>query len=162
PKHSQTDFTSPSFLPDGKHFLYSSFGPQKELSGIYLGSLDGATNERLIADYSNAAYATASDGKGYVLFGREETLMAQAFDTERLKLDGEPFLVSEHVATALGNILSFRQRNFSVSENGVLVFDALPGRRRNQLIWADRAGNRISSLVDLENVSTFSIAPDNK
>jgi Tol biopolymer transport system component len=155
----ETDFTDPSFLPDGQHFLYSKFSPQKDTRGIYLGSLDGKTNVRLLPDDSNAVYAPRDGSSGYLFFGREGTLMAQAFDSRQLKLSGEPFLVSAQVGTILGSIVTSRRRNFSVS-NSVLVFDSLPNRVRNELIWVDRAGKKLSSLDDLTRVAVASLAPD--
>ncbi len=156
----ETDFTDPSFLPDGQHFLYSKFSPEKNTRGIYLGSLDGKTNERLLPDDSNAVYAPMDGGSGYLLFGREGTLMAQAFDPRQLQLTGEPFLVSGQVGTILGSIVTSRRRNFSVSDRGVLVFDPLPNRVRNELIWVDRTGKKLSSLDDLTRVGAASLAPD--
>jgi hypothetical protein len=52
-----------------------------------LGSLDSKETRRLFAAQSNAQYAPP----GYLLFGREGTLMAQPFDTGKLALNGEPF-----------------------------------------------------------------------
>jgi len=155
----ETDFTDPSFLPDGQHFLYSKFGAQKEARGIYLGSLDGKINKRLLPDDSNAVYAPRDDNSGYLFFGREGTLMAQAFDPVQLQLTGESFLVSAQVGTLLGSIVTSRHRNFSVC-NSVLVFDPLPNRVRNELIWVDRTGKKLSSLDDLTRVTAASLAPD--
>ncbi len=155
----ETDFTDPSFLPDGQHFLYSKFGPQKDTRGIYLGSLDGKTNKRLLPDDSNAVYAPRDGNGGYLFFGREGTLMAQAFDPGQLQLTGESFLVSAQVGTLLGSIVTSRHRNFSVSDS-VLVFDPLPNRVRNELIWVDRAGKKLGSLDDLTRVTAASLAPD--
>ncbi len=158
-RRQETDFTDPSFLPDGQHFLYSKFSPQKDTRGIYVGSLDGKTNKRLLPDDSNAVYASSDANSGYLFFGREGTLMTQAFDPGQLQLTGESFLVSAQVGTILGSIVTSRRRNFSVSD-GVLVFDPLPNRMRNELIWVDRAGKKLSSLDDLTRVTAASLAPD--
>src|SRR5262249_12837896 len=131
PKRQESDFTDPSFLPDGQHFLYASSSPLKDVTGIYVGSLDNKVNKRLLPDYSNAVYAAGDNGMGYVLFGREEALMAQPFDVGKLKLSGEPFVVAAHVRRALGNIESLRHLSCSVSENGVLVLDQLANHLRN-------------------------------
>jgi len=155
----ETEFTDPFFLPDGQHFLYSTFGPQKDTRGIYVGSLDGKTNKRLLPDDSNAIYGPRDSNSGYLFFGREGTLMAQAFDPGQLQLTGESFLVSAQVGTLLGSIVTSRHRNFSVSDS-VLVFDPLPNRARNELIWVDRAGKKLSALDDLTRVTAASLAPD--
>ena len=69
---------NPSFLPDGRHFLYTIQSGQKETLGIYLGSLDGKVKQRLLSDYSSAVYAPP----GYLLFRREEALLAQPTTTQ--------------------------------------------------------------------------------
>src|SRR5205814_6178889 len=55
-----------------------------------------------------------------------------------------------------------RRRNFSVSDNGVLVVDPLPNRQRNQLIWVDRGGRKVGSLDNLPNVGLLRLAPDDQ
>lgn len=162
-KRQETDFSDPCFLPDGHHFLYSKFGGQKEVRGIYIGSLDGRVNERLLGDDSNAVYAASGSGGGYLLFGREGALMAQPFDAARRQLTGEPVPVARQVATILGgSSVSFNHRNFSVSDNGVLVVDPLPNRQRSQLIWVDREGRKTSSLNGVENVGHYRLSLDDK
>jgi len=160
PRRQETDFTDPSFLPDGFHFLYSKSSPQKEVAGIYLASLDGKVNGRLLPDYSNAVYAAGANDKGYLLFGREGALMAQPFDSASRQLIGEPFLVTAQVGVTLGTIFNLRHRIFAVSDNGVLVVDQLPHRQRNQLMWVDRGGKQISSLDDLTNAAMLTLSPD--
>ena len=65
---------SPFFLPDGRHFLYSSGTGGAIASSVYVGSLDSDNATRLL-DGSGAKYAN-----GYVVFLRGSTLMAQRFD----------------------------------------------------------------------------------
>src|SRR6476646_1569338 len=36
----------PDFLPDGRHFLYRSFGPDQDHTGIYIGSLDAKPEQQ--------------------------------------------------------------------------------------------------------------------
>lgn len=67
----------PYFLPDGRHFLFLVRNAQPENSAIYVGALDSKETTRLLQAHSSVAYAPP----GYVLFVRETTLMAQAFDT---------------------------------------------------------------------------------
>ncbi len=86
----------PSFLPDGRHFLYLSVSrTAPEKSGVYLGSLDEPPGsprpDRLLATGFGAAY-TRSEGTstGHVVFLQDQTLFAQAFDERSLQLPGEP------------------------------------------------------------------------
>ncbi len=86
----------PYFLPDGKHFLYEAVGSassKDDPRAVYIGSLDAAERSRLLLNGgSNAKYA-----QGYVLYLRERTLMAHAFDVRRLELTGEPLPIAENV-----------------------------------------------------------------
>jgi hypothetical protein len=107
----------PWFLPDGEHLLYLAMNSTFDSSAIYLGSLDGKQRKRLVLSKQAAAYAppAAASDKGHVIFVREETLMAQAFDEQQFALTGDAFPVAEQVGTlrALGL--------FSVSGNGILA-----------------------------------------
>src|SRR5262245_35056431 len=40
----------PTFLPDGRHFLYSIMSGEKETRGVYVGSLAGTIKRRLMYD----------------------------------------------------------------------------------------------------------------
>jgi tRNA A-37 threonylcarbamoyl transferase component Bud32 len=77
----------PVFLPDGKHFLYLVQSSQSDNTGIFVGALDSKETTRLLSTIAAAAYAPP----GYLLFMRERTLMAQAFDANKLQFTGEPF-----------------------------------------------------------------------
>src|SRR5437660_1772272 len=106
----------PQFLPDGRHFLYFARSAQPENNAIYVSSLDQRQAKRIISTGTNVAYAPP----GYLLFPREGTLMAQAFDAASLALTGAPFRVAEQV----GNLRSNNEAYFSVSETGVLVYQS--------------------------------------
>ncbi len=146
---------SPSFPPDGQHFLYSILSGQKEVRGIYLGSLDGKVRQRLLSDFSSAVCAPP----GFLLFRREEALLAQPFDIGKRQLSGEPFPVAERV----GHDPAFRQHlNISVSDNGVLVLDSHFNRQSSQLLWLDRGGKQTGALGEWTAVSRPWLAPDEK
>ncbi|MGI9069039.1 MAG: protein kinase domain-containing protein [Pyrinomonadaceae bacterium] len=143
----------PYFLPDGRHFLYFARGSQAESGGIFVGSLDSKDTKRLLPTTLNAAYAAP----GFLLFLRNETLMAQRFDVDELQLTGEPFLVAERVAYNPG----LGRRAFSVSENGVLVYRSGSGQI-NQPFWFDRGGKQIGSLGAASLYFTLWLSPDER
>jgi eukaryotic-like serine/threonine-protein kinase len=162
-KLHETNMHDPSFLPDGRQFLYLVMSNKKEVRGIYVSSLDGGLRQRLLGDASNVVYAASGTGGGYLLFGREGALMAQPFDAQALQLGGEAFPVAGRVGTVLqGSTSGFRRRNFSVCNNGMLLFDPQPNRQRSQLLWVDRSGKTIKSLDRLDNVVIPRLAPDDK
>jgi eukaryotic-like serine/threonine-protein kinase len=111
----------PTFLPDGKHFIYFRYGPDPVV-GMYIGSLDARPAEqskvRLLSGQFAATYAD-----GYLFFMRETTLMAQPFDASRLQLKGDSVPVVEHVATtqAIGVFSVSPQRKLGCDESTHLV-----------------------------------------
>ena len=109
----------PTFLPDGRHFVYLRVSPSApETSGTYVGTLDAKPDEQsatpLLPYAVGITYAPATDsGPGHLLFLREGTLLAQPFDATRLALAGNPVPVAERVG-------SFRDGGFfSASANDV-------------------------------------------
>ena len=150
----------PAFLPDGVHFLYSVDSDKLDAGGVFAGSLDGAPSVRLLPDRSNALYAPAPapGAPAYLLFRREETLMAQPFDATRLKTTGEMFPIAEQVAAG-GNV-GFGA--FSVSENGALVYRSGGAASGRELVWMDRAGKRLGTVGKAGDFGGIAVSPDEK
>jgi len=141
----------PYFLPDGKHFLYVANSARREDSGVYVRALDSNETKRLVASNTNAAYAPP----GYLLFIRENTLMAQRFDATTLTLSGESQPLVEQV-----NVSPIGSGGYSVSDDGVLVY--LSGGAQSQLTWFDRTGKTLSSTGGANYYSNLSLSPDEK
>jgi len=148
----------PSFLPDGRHFLYLSVSrAAPEKSGVYLGSLDDAPSAprpgRLVATGFGAAYARSDGGSmGHVVFLQEHTLFAQAFDERSLQLRGEPVPLAQPVGSFLDGGF------FAVSQNDVIAFRAPD--KEFQLAWFDRRGNQLGPVGDAGLYSALAISPD--
>jgi serine/threonine protein kinase len=145
----------PSFLPDGKHFLYRG-STGSEMSGpIYLGSLDSPERKLLLtADASNVFYS-----QGHLLFLRETTLMAQPFDLRRLALTASAFPIAENIQTQ-GNFPP--SGVFSASENGVLVYQGGGATANFQLVWFDRTGKQIGVLGEPAAYNSLELSPDGR
>jgi eukaryotic-like serine/threonine-protein kinase len=133
PSRGEAYHSLPTFLPDGKHFVYLR-GGVPEIAGIYVGSLDAKpaeqSRERILATRFAAPYVGAN-----LFFMRENTLMTQPFDVRKLRLSGEPIPVAEHIGTtgAIGI--------FSVSSTGVLAYrTGGPAVAAYQPTWFDRQG----------------------
>ena len=100
----------PWFLPDGEHFLFATLplvGPDVE---TFVGALGSKHVKRIMAATSGVTYSEP----GYLLFERDQKVVAQPFDASRLELTGEPvpigdpplarqFWVAAWVATASAN-----------------------------------------------------------
>ncbi len=150
---NEVEHTFPYFLPDGRHFIYLARNAQPENSAIYVGSLDSRETKSLLQVHSSAVYAPP----GYLLFVRENTLMAQAFNADTLDLKGEAFAVAEQ---AMRNPIIGRAM-FSVSENGVLVMRS-GVVNSNQLIWFDSAGKRLGAVAPPGGYNMPALSPDEK
>ncbi len=144
----------PSFLPDGKHFLYwarSSKGPHTDL--IYIGELGSAKSKVLMQSDSVATYAS-----GYLLFLRDQALMAQPFNLKRLELSGDPILVAQQVGFngAVAHPL------FTVSQTGILVYQS--GNLDNgwNLLWLGRDGKPVAPSPQPDRYILPALSPDGK
>ena len=148
----------PVFLPDGRHFLYTSvdFGAdlRGEASAIYVATLDSKEHRRLLTSNSNAAYTAP----GYLLFLRNGSLMAQRFDADRLQLKGEAFAVANEVEY----LSSVARAIFSVSDNGTLVYQGGSGATFSQLTWFDREGKELNTLGAPARYANPHLSPDGK
>ena len=132
----QTLLLWPRFLPDGRHFIYYADGRRPEYRGIYVGSLDSKETKFLLQNEFRAWYAPP----GYLMFPRDETLMAQRFDPTRLELHGEPVAIADGVwfARPAGH------SGFSVSETGALAY-INASLWDGELSWFDRTGRPVGA-----------------
>jgi dipeptidyl aminopeptidase/acylaminoacyl peptidase len=142
----------PSFLPDGRHFLFTRVRTATGPQAIWVGSLDLEPPALLLSEVSFARYAQP----GFLLFNRQASLMAQPFDPERGGLTGEPVRVADGIWIGV-----VTRAAFSVSREGVLAFTA--GSRRptaGRLTWFGREGRRIGSVGEPGQYGGVSISPD--
>jgi DNA-binding winged helix-turn-helix (wHTH) protein/Tol biopolymer transport system component len=152
PRHEKFQWF-PHFLPDGRHFVYFSVAVEAGSGSICLGSLDSPQTRKLISAESNMTYAPP----GFLIYGRQETLLAQPFDVKTLQLKGEVITVAEQVARAPDNAVSL----FSTSDKGVLVYGG-PSWPKYQLTWHGRDGAREGSIGEPGRFYGLSLSPDEK
>jgi hypothetical protein len=151
----------PTFLPDGRHFLYLAASRTKpENTAIYFDSIDeGASRPRrqLVAATGLGPAQFAADpsdtsGAGYLLFARGETVFAQRFDPAAGRVLGEAVPLVEHVSW-------FRDgANFSASANGTLVYRATS--RPLVLTWFDRHGTALERVSQPGQFFNVALSPD--
>jgi hypothetical protein len=90
-----------------------------EIQGVYAASLaKPAEAVRLVPADANALYAPGGDGRGYLLWLRSGTLVAQELDAATLKLTGELHQVADP-ATSVGIT---GQMNVAASTGGLLLY----------------------------------------
>jgi serine/threonine protein kinase len=150
----QTRYNFPSFLPDGRHFLFTAQGTP-DTSGIYLGSLDSPDTHRLTPAETKGVHLSP----GWLLWVRAGTLVAQRLDLERPGLIGDPVTLADAVAFDTNSASSA----VSVSASGLVAYRSGGGARR-QLAWFDRSGKRLGTQgVPDENGLNFpSVSPDGR
>ena len=152
----ETSHRWPVFLPDGKQLLYlaANFTGHREVNAIFMGSLDSQEKRQIVSTSANAAYADP----GYLLYMRDQTLVAQSFDRRRFVLDGEPHTVSDEV-------LYFPQVDravFSVSNGEVLVTQTGKGASLSQLAWSDRSGKPAGTVGAPGWYNNVRLSPDGR
>jgi hypothetical protein len=144
----------PSFLPDGRHFLYLAGGAQPATNAVFVASLDGSGVQQLLSADSPAVYAPP----GYLVYVREGTLMAQPFDADTRRLTGDAAPVAQEIASFGTTSL----RAFSVSSNRVLAYRTGGRLAQVQLAWFDRTGRRLETLGETADYSNPALSPDGK
>jgi predicted Ser/Thr protein kinase len=141
----------PSFLPDGRRFLYLNL--QSGLgTGIYLGSLDSKEGKRITAGGSGLFVPPS-----WLLYIRGSALVAQSFDSGKESISGGQIPIADQVASVvLGG------GGFSVSQNGVLAYRRTPPPLANDLTWYDRQGKRLGTVGEQATYTNPALSPDGK
>lgn len=142
----------PYFLPDGDHFFYSVQTSKPSLEDdadhIRITSLSNGESTIIIRASSNVAF-----NDGWVLYYKQNTLLAQHFDEGSLSLEGEPIPVLE-------NVLYSRVRSkgtFSLSRTNRLSYLSTSKSDQEMVIFNARGmiEHRMKSRVS-ETFATFS------
>ena len=152
PSQEENSHRWPSFLPDGKHFLFwarSARGAQESI--VYLGELGSLQARTVIKNDSTAAYAS-----GHLLFLRDQTLVAQPFNPSRMELSGDAVPIAEHA----GMNGATSRPLFSASQNGALVYQAGLAQGGWNLLWWSRDGKQLGSAVKTDRYVSPALSPD--
>jgi eukaryotic-like serine/threonine-protein kinase len=134
----------PSFLPDGKRFLYLA-RDSGDTGHVALGEA-GQPPRFVRSGFSPAYYVPP----GQIVFVQDGTLLGQRFDAERGVALGEPFPIAEPVNA----FTSSGWAAFTVSQNGVLAYASATDRAR--IAWIDREGRELApagSPADLHRLA---------
>lgn len=142
PAGTQTH-TWPTFLPDRNHFLYfasdqSTPGAHATVDGTYLGSLTSMESKLVSHEIAN----NTQFASGRLYFVRDRSLMAQAFDLKTFQLRRTPEVIAPQ---ELEPELAFFRTGYSVSENGIVVFQSATDNS-SRLTWFDREGRELESV----------------
>ena len=144
----------PSFLPDGKHFLFlhSPNGDADPHNELRIGSLDGSTEQ---IGLQGRLY-TFQYADGWLFADRDGTLQAWRFDPSSGKVSGSSVQVVDKISsddiTAMGV--------FSVSSQGTLIYQQGTGATGDRHDWLDATGKKLSQISDPGVYSSIRISPD--
>ena len=146
----------PQFLPDGRRFLFFVRATDPQVRGVYVGSLDRPNEKTRMLGSQAAWYAPGQDARtGYLLWVRDDHLVAQPFDAATTQLIGDAVPIADGPFVAANG-----RELFSASTEGTLLYEKAPGRNV-QLTWYGRDG-RVTGVVGPPNPFTADprISPD--
>jgi len=146
----------PQVLPGGR-LLFLIRSDKPENSGVFAISLAKPNEKvRVLTTDIGALYGPGNNGRNYLLWQREGTLVAQEFDSRSLRLAGELRTISNRVATDefSGALMA------SASNNGLLLYGS--GNTMSQLSWFDRSGKRLGAVGEPGQYQTFRLSPDGR
>jgi hypothetical protein len=156
----ETVHSEPQFLEGGKAFLYFVASTDANTRGVYAATLDRPRERtRILATDFKAMYAAARPGSDGTLFWlRENILIAQAFDTDHLRLTGKPATVAEDILVGGGD----GRAAFWVSDAGVLVWRSRASLGTSRIVWRSRDGKLMDGGAPEDQYGSIALSPDEK
>ena len=131
----------PAFLPDGRDVLFTakSLDGNIEDAGLYIASVDAPGSRRLLGSTASQGRYTAP---GYLLYVRDERLIAREFDASKRALGQRQYELAGPISVEV-NATS----QFSVSDSGVVAYRtgaSVADERR--MGWYDRSVRALASM----------------
>lgn len=128
------------------------------MRGIVAASIDHPTDlVQVVPTARNASYVPPRNGQpGYLLWMREQTLLAQPFDAGKLKRAGDPAPVAENVSAPPADIYA----RFWTSDAGILAYRTSAGAGGSSLTWLGPDGNVLSTIGKAELYGELALSPD--
>jgi Tol biopolymer transport system component len=140
----------PQFLPGSRRFLYHARG---DTPGIFVQTL-GADDATFVVDSIGRAMFSPP---GFLLYLRDNTLLAHRWDPDRATLDGEPVSIAEDVRSGGAN----GRNAFSVSATGVLAYRAGGTGVSSTVVSYSRDGKAPSVILEQGDYGPIDLSPDN-
>jgi serine/threonine protein kinase/Tol biopolymer transport system component len=124
----------PQVLPGGQAVLFNSYQPGEDPENARIETLSFATGARKSVA---RGYFPRYLRSGHLVFVRQNTLFAAAFDLGRLELRGTPQPMLDEIS---GGTTS-GARHLDVSNSGTLVYLSGTERIHEVIVWLDGDGN---------------------
>jgi serine/threonine protein kinase len=142
----------PTFLSDGKRFLYLRAASSPDVTGIYLGSIDTPAEQQSARRVLPLRFGVLFT-RGWLVFQRDDSVYAQRFDEGRLELVGEPVAIAQGAGTV------YSTGFFAAGGPGHVVWREKSGSF-GQLAWIDRNGAALGTVGEPANYMGISLSPD--
>jgi eukaryotic-like serine/threonine-protein kinase len=159
----ETSHRWPSFLSDGRRFIYYARTSGVDEKAIFLGSLESNEKRLLFAGESRAVIDPSDSpvaGLRYLLTVRNKTLTAQLFDERKLELSGDAHPLADDMEV-WGDSGPTGYSDFSVSAVGDLAYRAV-SLQGVQFTWLDRTGKNAATIGDPAAYTEPCLSPDEK
>ena len=128
-----TNFASASLLPAGRGLLFTATRQDRSDRVVVAYDLEAGQFIEIATDAAQPRYALS----GHVVYGRDDTLFAVAFDADRLEVTGRAAPVVQSVSSGRFRALAAR-----FSDTGILVYHQSRGRGNDdELAWVARDGS---------------------
>ena len=149
----------PQVLPGSKAVLYTVNTSEPEDSHIDVLSFGTHERKTLVRGGVMGRYLVASNGSAYLLYVRENTLLAAPFDADQLAVTGAAQPILDDVsATSASNFA-----DFDVSRNGTFVY--ISGKRQEparSIFWLDSGGQTQPLHSSAGSYGDLRFSPDGK
>jgi serine/threonine protein kinase len=146
----------PEFLPESSDFLFVFHARNSSDGGVFMATLreNRVINPVRLMRNDTAAHYTPAGG-GCLLFVRGDNLYMQRLNLNERRLEGEPLLLQQGVASDPPDGLA----DFSVSRTGLVAWR--PGTAgQSQMTVFDRQGNPVGTFGPPGNFSQARLSPD--
>jgi eukaryotic-like serine/threonine-protein kinase len=144
---------NPTFLPDGKHFLYCAAPANASVAvgSLRAGSIDGGFDRKVLDYASSVAFVN-----GWLLSVRDRNLIAQRFDPGQLTVAGKPVAIAQNVDWYSGRYVA----TFAVGAQTLVYQHA--ARPRRQLLRLDLGDSRPVATSEEAFIANSAISADGR
>jgi Tol biopolymer transport system component/tRNA A-37 threonylcarbamoyl transferase component Bud32 len=150
PARNEARLNFPSFLPDGRRYLY-------------LRRLRGGGGQLMLADPGQPARelmpllsAAHYVDPGYLIYAVDGALLGRRFDATGGAVLGEPFSIAQSVKYFLSTSVA----EFSASRAGTLAYQTHHNEQR--LVWFDRSGREVGTVGEAGEYKGLRFSPDGR
>ena len=144
---------NPTFLPDGRHFLYCAAPANASVAvgSLRAGSIEGGFDRKVLDYASSVAFVN-----GWLLSVRDRNLIAQRFDPSELTVAGKPVAIAQNIDWYAGRYVG----TFGAGAETLVYQHAAQPRRR--LLRLDVGDARPVEIGDEAFIASPSVSADGR